>query len=144
MVKNRYPLPLISRLRDQLSGVRYFTRLDLLTAYAHIRIKEGDEWKTAFRTPYGHYEYLVMPFGLTNVLATFQAAIDYVIRHCLDRFAVCYLDDILIYSKILEEHKTHVRQVLCQGPDGAPKGGNAEVKGYSNARAAYAQGTRYS
>ena len=111
-VKNRYPLPLISRLRDQLSGAQYFTRLDLPTAYAHIRIKEGDEWKTAFRTPYRHYEYLVMPFGLTNVPATFQAAIDHAIRHCLDKFAVCYLDDILIYSRTLEEHKEHVRQVL--------------------------------
>ncbi|EAQ84694.1 hypothetical protein CHGG_08708 [Chaetomium globosum CBS 148.51] len=111
-VKNRYPLPLIARLRDQLSGAQYYTRLDLPTAYAHIRIKEGDEWKTAFRTPYGHYEYLVMPFGLTNAPATFQAAIDHAIRHCLDKFAVCYLDDILIYSKTLEEHKEHVRQVL--------------------------------
>ncbi|EAQ87652.1 hypothetical protein CHGG_04271 [Chaetomium globosum CBS 148.51] len=111
-VKNRYPLPLISRLRDQLSGAQHFTRLDLPTAYAHIRIKEGDEWKTAFRTPNGHYEYLVMPFGLTNAPATFQAAIDQAIRHCLDKFAVCYLDDILIYSKTLEEHKEHVRQVL--------------------------------
>jgi hypothetical protein len=111
-VKNRYPLLLISRLRDQLLGVQYFTRLDLPTAYAHIRIKEGDEWKTAFRTPYGHYEYLVIPFGLTNVPATFQAAIDHAIRHCLDKFAVCYLDNILIYSKTLEEHKKHIQQVL--------------------------------
>ena len=70
-VKNRYPLPLISRLREQLLGAQYFTRLDLLIAYAHIRIKEGDKWKIAFRTPYEHYEYLVIPFGLTNVLAIF-------------------------------------------------------------------------
>ncbi|KAL2019738.1 hypothetical protein VTK56DRAFT_9182 [Thermocarpiscus australiensis] len=111
-VKNRYPLPLISRLQDQLAGARYFTRLDLPTAYAHIRIKEGDEWKTAFRTPYGHYEYLVMPFGLTNAPATFQAVVDHAIRPFLDKFAVCYLDDILIFSRTLEEHKQHVKQVL--------------------------------
>ena len=111
-VKNRYPLPLISRLRDQLLRAQYFTRLDLPIAYTYIRIKEGDEWKTAFRTPYEHYEYLVILFGLTNALATFQAAIDHAIRHCLDKFAVYYLDDILIYSKILGEYKKHVRQVL--------------------------------
>jgi hypothetical protein len=75
-----YQLPLISRLRDQLAGAQFFTRLDLPTAYAHIRIKEGDKWKTAFRTPYGHYEYLVMPLGLTNALATFHATINHAIR----------------------------------------------------------------
>jgi hypothetical protein len=111
-VKNRYPLPLIAQLRDQLAGARHFTRLDLPTAYAHIRIKKGDEWKTAFRTRHGHFEYQVMPFGLTNAPATFQAVVDHAIRPFLDRFAVCYLDDILIFSKTLEEHKKHVRQVL--------------------------------
>jgi hypothetical protein len=111
-VKNRYPLPLISRLRDQLSKARHFTRLDLPTAYAHIRIKSGDEWKTAFRTPYGHYEYLVMPFGLTNAPATFQSVVDHAIRPFLDRSAVCYLDDILIFSETLDEHKKHVKAVL--------------------------------
>jgi hypothetical protein len=111
-VKNRYPLPLISQLRDQLAGARHFTRLDLPTAYAHIRIKKGDEWKTAFRTRHGHFEYQVMPFGLTNAPATFQAVVDHAIRPFLDKFAVCYLDDILIFSKTLEEHRKHVRQVL--------------------------------
>ena len=111
-VKDRYPLPLISQLRDQLAGARHFTRLDLPTAYAHIRIKEGDEWKTAFRTRHGHFEYCVMPFGLTNAPATFQKVVDHAIRPFLDKFAVCYLDDILIFSKTLEEHRKHVRQVL--------------------------------
>ena len=111
-VKDRYPLPLISQLRDQLAGAQHFTRLDLPTAYAHIRIKEGDEWKTAFRTRHGHFEYRVMPFGLTNAPATFQKVVDHAIRPFLDKFAVCYLDDILIFSKTLEEHKKHVRQVL--------------------------------
>ena len=111
-VKNRYPLPLISRLRDQLVGARYFTRLDLPVAYAHIRIREGDEWKTAFRTAFGHYEYQVLPFGLTNAPATFQSAIDHAICPFLDRTAVCYLDDILIFSKTLDEYKRHVKEVL--------------------------------
>ena len=70
-VKNRYPLPLISSIRDQLTGAQHFTRLDLLTAYAYIRIKKGDEWKTAFRIRYGHFEYQVMPFGLTNAPTIF-------------------------------------------------------------------------
>lgn len=80
--------------------------------YAHIRIKEGDEWKTAFRTPYGHFEYLVMPFGLTNAPATFQALVNHTIRQYLDKTAVCYLDDVLIYSRTLEEHKQHVKEIL--------------------------------
>jgi len=111
-VKNRYPLPLISRLRDQLAGARIFTRLDLPTAYAHIRIKKGDEWKTAFRTRHGHFEYCVMPFGLTNAPATFQSVVDHAIRPFLDKFAVCYLDDILIFSKIPTEHKAYMKAVL--------------------------------
>src|ERR1700716_787607 len=112
IVKNRYPPPLISRLRDQLVGAHYFTRLDLPIAYAHIRIREGDEWKTAFRMTFGHYEYQVLPFGLTNAPVTFQSAIDHAIRPFLDRTAVCYLDDILIFSTTLEEHKRHVKEVL--------------------------------
>jgi hypothetical protein len=106
-----YQLPLISRLRDQLAGAQFFTRLDLPTAYAHIRIKEGDKWKTAFRTPYGHYEYLVMPLGLTNALAgTFHATINHAIRPYLKQ--VNYLGTILIYSKTPEKHKRHNREVL--------------------------------
>ena len=98
-IKNRYPLPLITELRDRLQGAEWFTKLDLLGAYNLIRIKEGNEWKTAFRTRYGHYEYLVMPFGLTNAPATFKALINDVLREFLDDFVVVYLDDILIFSK---------------------------------------------
>ena len=111
-IKNRYPLPLITELRDRLQGARWFTKLDLFGAYNLIRIKEGDEWKTAFRTRYGHYEYLVMPFGLTNAPATFQALINDVLREFLDDFVVVYLDDILIYSKTREENRRHVHKVL--------------------------------
>jgi hypothetical protein len=111
-IKNRYPLPLISELRDRLTGAQWFTTLDLPGAYNLIRIKEGEEWKTAFRTRLGHYEYLVMPFGLTNAPASFQAMINDVLRPFLDNFVVVYLDDILIYSKTLEEYQQHVHQVL--------------------------------
>nr|XP_036575130.1 reverse transcriptase domain protein [Colletotrichum truncatum]KAF6781651.1 reverse transcriptase domain protein [Colletotrichum truncatum] len=90
----------------------WFTALDLKGAYNLIRMKSGEEWKTAFRTRRGHYEYLVMPFGLTNAPATFQTMINHVLREYLDMFVVVYLDDILIFSKTLEDHKKHVHQVL--------------------------------
>jgi hypothetical protein len=111
-VKDRTPLPLINELKDRLHGMKYFTALDLKGAYNLIRIKEGHEWKTAFRTKFGLYEYLVMPFGLTNAPATFQRMINNVLREYLDVFVVCYLDDILIFSRTEEEHTEHVHRVL--------------------------------
>jgi len=111
-VKNRYPLPLISGLLDQLGQAKIYTKIDLRGAYNLVRVKEGDEWKTAFRTRYGHFEYNVMPFGLTNAPAIFQHLMNDVFREFLDKFVVCYLDDILIYSKNVEEHEEHVKLVL--------------------------------
>jgi transposase InsO family protein len=111
-IKNRYPLPNISELQDRLSHAKIFTALDLRDGYHLVRIKAGDEWKTAFRTRYGHYEYTVMPFGLTNAPATFQALINNVLREHLDIFVIAYLDDILIYSENEEEHVKHVQTVL--------------------------------
>lgn len=111
-VKDRCPLPLISETLDRLSGAKVFSALDLKDAYYRIPIKKGDEWKTAFRTRYGHFEYLVMPFGLTNAPATFQAYINKALAGYLDEFCVVYLDDILIYSKDAEEHAEHLRLVL--------------------------------
>ena len=89
-----------------------FTRLDLMDGYHLIRIGRGDEWKTAFRTCYGHYEYKVMPFGLVNTPATFQAMMNTILREFLDHGVIVYLDDILIYSKSLEDHKALIKQVL--------------------------------
>jgi len=111
-IKNRYPLPLISELLDRVREARIFTKLDLRNAYHLIRIKEGDKYKTAFRTRCGQFEYSVMPFGLTNVPATFQAYIDDCLRPYIDELAVCYLDDILIYSTNEKEHEEHVRNML--------------------------------
>src|SRR5690606_6759717 len=111
-VKNRCPLPLINETIDQLKEATIFTKLDLKGAYNLIRIAPGDEWKTAFRTRYGHFEYLIMPFGLTNAPATFQAFINDVLREYLDQFVVVYLDDILIYSRNKEEHIDHVKKVM--------------------------------
>ncbi|KAL0171669.1 hypothetical protein M9458_031980, partial [Cirrhinus mrigala] len=111
-VKNRHPLPLTNTALDALSGAHFFTKLDLRSAYNLVRIREGDEWKTAFITPTGHYETLVMPFGLCNSPAAFQHFINDVLRDMLGRWCYAYLDDILIYSKTLEEHTQHVRAVL--------------------------------
>ena len=98
-VKNRYPLPLISEMLDRMRSARIFTKLDLRNAYHLIRIREDDEFKTAFRIRYGQFEYRVMPFGLTNAPATFQAYMDAALGPLLDDFIVCYLDDILIFSE---------------------------------------------
>ncbi len=111
-IKNSYPLPLIAELQDRLQGAQWFTKFDIPGAFNRIRIKEGDEWKTAFRTRLGHFEYLVMPFGLTNAPATFQAFVNNVLRRYLDQFVIVYLDDILVYSKTKEEHVQHVKKVL--------------------------------
>ena len=111
-VRNRYPLPLMSSSFDRLRGATIFSKLDLRNAYNLVRIRQGDEWKTAFNTPNGHYEYYVMPFGLTNAPAVFQALVNDVLRDMLNRFVFVYLDDILIFSRTREEHIQHVRKVL--------------------------------
>lgn len=110
-VKNRYPLPLISEIMDRVSGAQYFSKIDLKDAYHRLRIKEGDEWKTAFRTRYGHYEYLVVPFGLTNAPATFQAYINKALHGLVDDCCIVYLDDILIFSNTREEHDEHLKRI---------------------------------
>ena len=111
-VKNRHPLPLISEIIDRLSGSAIFTKLDLKWAYHRIRIKRGDEWKTAFRTRYGHYEYLVMPFGLANAPATFQSYINKALGELVDHICIVYLDDIIIYSRSRDAHVAHVKSIL--------------------------------
>jgi hypothetical protein len=103
---------LISSLLTQASSGVIFSKIDLRGAYNLVRIKEGGEWKTAFRTAFGLFEYLVMPFGLTNAPACFQHLMNDVFRECLGKFMVCYLDDILIYSASDADHIDHVRSVL--------------------------------
>ena len=110
--KDRYPLPLISDLLDAPGKARYYTKIDLRHAYNLVRVASGDEWKTAFRTRYGSFEYLVMPFGLSNAPAAFQRFVNTTLSDMLDVCVVVYLDDILIYSDTLEEHRKHVREVL--------------------------------
>ena len=111
-IKNKYPLPRINDLYDQLAGSSVFSKMDLRLGYHQIKIRNGDIPKTAFVTRYGQYEYTVMSFGLTNAPATFSRLMNSIFMEYLDKFVVVYLDDILIYSKNEEEHAEHLRLVL--------------------------------
>jgi hypothetical protein len=111
--KNRYPIPLIRETLDALHDAKYYTKLDIIAAFNRLRMAEGEEWKTAFLTRYGLFEYLVMPFGLQNAPATFQHFINSVLHEFLDKFASAYLDDIIIYSKTRKAHREHVKKVLA-------------------------------
>ncbi|CCO34658.1 hypothetical protein RSOLAG1IB_09781 [Rhizoctonia solani AG-1 IB] len=111
-IKDVYPLPRQDDLMAKLQDAKIFTKLDLRWGYNNVRIKEGDKWKTAFKTKYGSFEYLVMPFGLTNAPAAFQRFMNDLFRDLLDITVVVYLDDILIFSKDPTEHSNHVREVL--------------------------------
>ena len=111
-VRNRYPLPLIPVLLDQVKRAQIYTRLDLRGAYHLVRMREGDEWKTAFKTQFGLYEYLVMPFGLCNAPAAFQFFLNDVLKEFLDIYVIVYIDDILIYSENEQIHTMHVSSVF--------------------------------
>ncbi|GJU60087.1 putative reverse transcriptase domain-containing protein [Tanacetum coccineum] len=111
-VKNRYPLPRIDDLFDQLQGSSVYSKIDLRSGYHQLRVREEDILKTAFRTRYGHYEFQVMPFGLTNAPAVFMDLMNRVCKPYLDKFVIVFIDDILIYSKNKEEHKEHLKKIL--------------------------------
>ena len=111
-IKNRYPLPRIDYLFDQLRGERVYSKINLGTGYHQLKVRETDIPKTAFRTSYGHFEFTVMPFGLMNVLATFMDLMHRVFQPYLDQFVVVFVDDILIYSQLEWEHEYHLRIVL--------------------------------
>lgn len=113
-VKNRYPLPLPEELMDRVGKAKFFTKIDLRSGYWQFPVRPRDTAKTAFRTRYGHFEFLVAPFGLTNCPAQFQTLVQDILSDFLDVFVVVFIDDILVYSKDMEAHTEHVRQVLSR------------------------------
>jgi len=103
-----YPIPLVTNLLDQLGSMKVYTKLNLHAGYYNVCITAGHKWKTAFQTCYGSFEFLVMPMGLTNAPTTFQALMNHIFQDMTDIFIVIYLDDILIFSDSLEDHRVHV------------------------------------
>ena len=112
IVKNKYLLPRIEDLFDQLKGAGVFSKIDLRSRYYQLRVKDVNVPKTAFKTRYGHYEFLVMPFGLTNAPTTFMDLMNRVFRPYLDQFVMVFIDDVLVYSRDNQEHEQHLKIVL--------------------------------
>jgi hypothetical protein len=111
-IKNRFPIPIVDEILDELAGSNFFTTLDMKAGYHQVRMLPADEYKTTFKTHHGHYQFRVMPFGLTNAPATFQCLMNNILKPYLRKFAMVFLGDILIYSKDFQSHISHLRAVL--------------------------------
>jgi len=110
-IKNKFPLPIIVKILDEIQGSKVFTKLDIKSRYHQVRMLSEDEHKTTFKTHQGHYQFKVTLFGLTNALATFQCIMSQVLKPFLRQFVLVFLDDILIYSKTMEDHIQHLQEV---------------------------------
>ena len=111
-IKNKFPLPVIDELLDELAGATFFSKIDLRSGYHQIRMREGDEAKTAFKTHHGHFGFRVMPFGVTNGPPTFQCVMNALLSGPNRKYVISFLDDILVFSHTLQEHVEHLCTVL--------------------------------
>lgn len=112
-IKNKFPLPVIDELLDELSGAAFFSKIDLRAGYNQIRMRKGDEEKTAFKTHHGHFEFRIMPFGVTNGPPTFQCLMNSVFSGPNRKYVITFLDDILVFSPTLQEHEAHLHSVFA-------------------------------
>jgi hypothetical protein len=111
-VKNKFLMPLLDKILDELHGSQFFTKLDFRSSFHQIRMDPFNEHKTAFKTHHGHYQFKVMPFGISNALATFQCTMNSILVAFLRKFVIVFMDDILVYSKSLQEHARHLEEVF--------------------------------